>query len=276
MQRSEDDIDEPARHDDEFFHRLALDEGTDEVASQNKGLNIFAAHILSDHELAFDLAVDLDGVFRLFQNEGALVADGIALVKDGIFSAPLLPELFRKVRGEGGDEEDEVFEAFFEEGHVFVFRAVVLIESVDVFHQPRHGGIEGERLHVAGDLFDGIVAHEIQFLFRSAHAAFFSLFRQPFEDDAFRPVQELGDRFDAVVAPRAAFGIGKSEHQVHTEDVRAVYGDIFVGGDDVALGFGHPVAVGAEDDALVHEGAERFVKVQIPHIAQRFGEETRV
>ena len=97
-----------------------------------------------------------------------------------------------------------------------------------------------------------------------------------FEYQLFYAVHELCDRFDSVVVPGPALGIGESEHEVETECIGTVSLHIFVGGDDVAVRFAHAVSVGAQDDALVHEPFEGFGEVEVTHIAQGLRKEARI
>ena len=77
-------------------------------------------------------------------------------------------------------------------------------------------------------------------------------------------------------APRAALVPGAHEHQVQPDRVGAVARDQRVGVLDVAAALAHPLAVGAQDLALVEQPVERLALVHQPQVAHRLGEEPAV
>jgi hypothetical protein len=72
-------------------------------------------------------------------------------------------------------------------------------------------------------------------------------------------LEEAVDAFDAGGGPGFYLVEGAHEHFEEAEGVGAIFGDDVVGVDDVAAGFGHFLAVFAEDESLVDEFLERFV-----------------
>ena len=73
------------------------------------------------------------------------------------------------------------------------------------------------------------------------------------------PVQEPVDAADPGRAPRPALVPRAHEHQEQPDRVRAVAGDELVRVLDVAARLAHPLAVGAQDLALVEQPLERLV-----------------
>jgi hypothetical protein len=87
---------------------------------------------------------------------------------------------------------------------------------------------------------------------------------------------KFGDRLDAVIVPGPALRVGEAETQVHAEDIGPVTQDVVVRRDRVAARLGHLLPVGAEDGALVDQGQEWFVKIEIAHVPQCFGDKPGV
>ena len=90
------------------------------------------------------------------------------------------------------------------------------------------------------------------------------------------PVQEAMDATDPGRAPRSALVPRAHEHQEQPDRVGAVAGDQVVGRDDVAARLAHPLAVGAQDLALVEQALERLTMVDQPDIGHRLGPEAAV
>lgn len=84
------------------------------------------------------------------------------------------------------------------------------------------------------------------------------------------------DAFDAFGAPRLAVLQRAHEHFVEAEGVGAVFLQNVVGVDDVAAGFGHLLAVFAEDDALIDQFEKRFGGGDEAEIEEDFVPETGI
>ena len=280
LRLADDKVYQTTFDDNALSYRLPFEKGSDFFARADKRLNFFVRKALRYHHLRLDLAVDLNGVFYFVFHKCAFVYQGIAFFKDGGLMSALFPKLFRKVGRKGRDHTDEVFRARFVERNVLVFYfRFIFLHCVDVFHQSCHRGVERERLDIAGDILQCVMLRVVEFLFRFRRfvrllGICFQVDR--FSYDTFDAVGEFRNRLDTVVVPRSAFGIAETEHQIQTEHIRAVFFDIGIGGNDVAVRFRHTVAVRSQDNALVNEAFEGLVKVDIAHIAQRFGNETRV
>ena len=242
-------------------------------------LHFFVRKVFRQHHFCLDLAVYLYSVFHFVFHERALIKIGVAFVKHGVFIAADFPQFFGEVGGKGCEHTHEIECARFVERHVLICHfAVVFLHCVHVFHKTGYGRIEREYFHVARDVFNGVMLCVVERFFRRRNiraCAFFVHFVR-FQHDTFHTIGEFCHRFDTVVAPRAAFGIAKPEHQVQTEHIRTVFVDIRIGGNDVPVRFGHTVAVRAKDNALVHQTLERFVEIDVAHIAQRFRDKTCV
>ena len=96
------------------------------------------------------------------------------------------------------------------------------------------------------------------------------------EDQRPDAVQEAVDPADPGRAPRAALVPRAHEHQEQPDGVRAVAMDELVGVLDVAARLAHPLAVGAQDLALVEQADERFAVADEPEVGHRLGEEAAV
>ncbi len=83
-----------------------------------------------------------------------------------------------------------------------------------------------------------------------------------FVDQALDTGEEFDDRFDTVVTPGTAVGVGKAEAEIHAEGIRAVLVDIVIRGDRIAARLGHFLAVGAQDGSLVDQGLEGLVEIR--------------
>ena len=90
------------------------------------------------------------------------------------------------------------------------------------------------------------------------------------------PVQEAVDAADPGRAPRPALVPRAHEHQEQPNRVRAVAVDELVGILDVAARLAHPLAVGAQDLALVEQALERLAVADEPDVGHRLGEEAAV
>ena len=95
-------------------------------------------------------------------------------------------------------------------------------------------------------------------------------------DETLDPVHKALNAFKPFVVPRAALHVGKTEHQIQTESVAAVFLDKRVGTHDVAARLTHFLSVGTENGALMHKRFKGLVEIEISHIAQRFREEARI
>ena len=84
------------------------------------------------------------------------------------------------------------------------------------------------------------------------------------------------DAADPGRAPRAALVPRAHEHQEQADRVGAVALHELVGVLDVAAALGHPLAVGAQDLALVEQLLERLVLLDQADVAHRLREEAGV
>jgi len=98
-----------------------------------------------------------------------------------------------------------------------------------------------------------------------------SFFQKPLDT-----AREFYNRLKALVIPRSSVCIGEAEGEIGAEYVGAVFADVLIRRHRVALGLRHAVAVGPEDDALVHQGFERFVKIEKTQIAQYLADESGI
>ena len=89
-------------------------------------------------------------------------------------------------------------------------------------------------------------------------------------------VEEAGDAADAGRAPRPALIPRAHEHQEEPDGVGPVAPDEFVRVLNVAAALAHPLAVGAEDLALVEEPLERLAFVDQAQVVHGLGEEPRI
>ena len=96
------------------------------------------------------------------------------------------------------------------------------------------------------------------------------------ERDRPDAVQEPVDAADAGRAPRAALVPRPHEHQEQPDRVGAVALHQLVGVLDVAAALAHPLAVGAQDLALVEQLLERLAVIDQAHVRERLREEARV
>ena len=81
------------------------------------------------------------------------------------------------------------------------------------------------------------MAHAIELLLRLAERLVVKVDFIALLDDTFDTVKETRDGFESVVVPRAAFDIVETEHEIHSEYIRAVFCDTVVGRYDVAARF---------------------------------------
>ena len=131
------------------------------------------------------------------------------------------------------------------------------VEGVDQRHHLGDGGVVLHLLIVVRDLFDGevhIVGHVLGNGFGIVHH--FHQLPDPVQEPAAAP-GSLGGPGNFLIE-------GAHEHLVQAEGVRTDFGHDFVGVNDVAPGFGHLLAVGAQDHAVA--GA-LFVGLHGGHIA---------
>ena len=90
------------------------------------------------------------------------------------------------------------------------------------------------------------------------------------------PVQEPVDAADAAGAPRAALVPRTHEHEEQADRVGAVALDQLVRVLDVPARLAHPLAIGAQDLALVEQAEERLTVTDEVHVGHRLGEEAAV
>ena len=90
------------------------------------------------------------------------------------------------------------------------------------------------------------------------------------------PVEEAGDAADPGRAPGAALVPGAHEHEEEAHGVGAVAGHQRVRILHVAPRLAHPLAVGAQDLALVEEPQERLAVADEAAVGHRLGEEAAV
>ena len=155
------------------------------------------------------------------------------------------PEFFRGMRRERSKQADEIFRAESLERFVLFGKRVVFYNRIHVFHQSRDGRIERKRFEIFRNAFYRIITGVVQLFFRRAerNGFFRRLELHRFFHETFHAFHETGDRFDSVVVPGAAFRIRKAEHKIKAEYVGSIFFHVFIGGNDVALRFGHAVAV---------------------------------
>ena len=204
------------------------------------------------------------------------------LLEHGFLYAKALVHLLGKVRGKRPQNEDKLLGDIHQERHVCGIATIdVFIHGVDQFHNARDGGVKHEPFDIVRDALQGGGKDVSEFLFRLAIrcagtglrlcCAFTDVLNQP-----FYTLKETSDGLNAVIVPCAAFYIIEAKHQICAEDVRAIDLNIVIGRSDIAAGFAHLFAVRTEDDALIDQTFKGFIKMQKPHIAQRFGKEARI
>src|SRR2546430_2115729 len=183
------------------------------------------------------------------------------------------PEFLGEVGGEGLEEDEEIAE----DGNRFIFPGHGF---VDEDHEGGDGSVEPEGVEVFGDFFDaGVESFELG-------RGWLGVFDSGMELDFIEEVDaalgfgsevllELGfTLFVHKQAPDAAeeavnaldpFGVpgfdhfeGAEEHFVEAKRIRSEFPHHVVRIDYVSAGFGHFLAVFAEDEALVDEFVERF------------------
>ena len=118
--------------------------------------------------------------------------------------------------------------------------------GVHFVHQRHHlgdGGIELHLFNIFGNLLDGLVHGDLQFI--AVLIAVHQHFLQ-----APHAVQELAAAAGAVGAPRNGLVESAHEHFIHTESIGADIGNDFIGVFHVAPALAHLFAVGTQDHAL--------------------------
>ena len=160
-------------------------------------------------------------------------------------------------------------------------RAAVAEQRVRQLHELGDHRVEVERLVVGGDVAQrpvrgrrgsppavGLVCAGRQ----RARVGIARLAAVRVEGERPDPVQEAMDAADPGRAPRPALVPRAHEHQEQPDRVGAVARDELVGILDVAARLRHPLAVGAQDLALVEQPLERLVLLDQPDVAHHLRE----
>ncbi len=230
---------------------------------------------------------------------GRRVEAGPARVGDALGVAEHAPHLLRAVRSKGRQHQHQGIQGFAQHADGLhplhaaerprtACRRTVhgplaeCIQLVDQLHERRHRGVE---VH---PLFDVDRDPPNRFVRLAPHGALrpgaiITTRRDarspnrpgPMIHETPHPHEKPKASFQTAVAPlHFLFGRG-DEHHVEPERIRPVFLEHLVRIDDVALRFGHDVAV-FEHHALREQPLERLVEVEQPHVAQHAGEEARV
>src|SRR3990172_9151000 len=146
-------------------------------------------------------------------------------------------------------------------------------QAVRHLHQGGKERVEPEALHVLGRLADRLVGEASHLADGVRGRLTEPRFVQGEAPHAVEPAPDAGD---PLGAEGAALVPGADEHQVAAEGVGAVAGDVFVRGDDVPARLRHPLAVRAQDLALVEQPQERLVALDHAEVAGDFPEEAGV
>ena len=195
-----------------------------------------------------------------------------------------------KMRRKRRHQQIQHLRCIHQQRHIFFrHRIYIAIHGVYQFHQTGNGGVKVHAFQIVRHLLNGVGQYKTHFLlvfavftpqrFLSKGSVVFSgalLFLRHALHQPIHTIQKACHGLDAFIVPGAAFDVVKPEFQIHSEHIRTVYFDIIIRRNHVAAGFAHLFSVRTQDQPLVYQALERFVKIYQPHIAQRLGEKTCV
>ena len=141
-----------------------------EAMTKLSGCDLVFREVAREGYFTLDLAVYLNGVLHFVADERVLIGGGEIAQEYRFFVARDRPQFLCEVGGEGGEQQGEIGNAVLHEFYVLlaVLQGVVFIKSVDVFHKSRHGGVEGERLHIPVYAGNSVVPGVIEFRIQAA------------------------------------------------------------------------------------------------------------
>ena len=269
---------------------LAVQRGGDLVACQHDLLQLDLGDPRRHGDPVAQLAVDLDRDLVGRLDDQGLVDRRPRLGVDrrpGL--APRLgqprPQLLGDVRRRRRQHEQEQPDRLVPLGQAGDGRAAVARQQVRELHELRDHRVPAEALEVLGHVAQRPVrrrAHPRSRVLLGLTGRQLGPARSPASvpcgsiTNAPHAVQELVHAADAGRAPRAALVPGAHEHQEQPDRVGAVARDQLVRVLDVAPALAHPLAVGAQDLALVEQPPERLALLDQADVAHRLGPEPAV
>ena len=192
---------------------------------------------------------------------------------DAVGAAAAGPQLLAEVGGHRRQHQQQRLDALDPGIAVDGAGVAVAEEGVGELHEGGEEGVEAEALHVRGRLADSLVGEAAEVADGLGGRLAEARLVEHEAPDAVEPAPDTGDAFDAE---GATFVPGADEHEVTAEGIGAVAGDVLVGGDDVAAGLGHALAVRPHDLALVEQAEERLVSLDDAEVAGDLPEEAGV